>query len=200
MNGVSHQALPWPRDAADRIFPALFVVLWSTGSSARTLGLPYAEPATFLSFALGWYSLSCCRCAGFQGHTWRGAWGLAIWRWQAPAHRPAYLWGVFASIITAMPAGVAALITGLQPVFIGCWRIGLGERASRAGQWAGLALGLGALLVVGDRIAVGRPGDAAILLSVLALASINLGTYGQKRHGGRSICAPELLCSSLPHH
>ena len=34
------------------IFPGLFVVLWSTGFIGAKLGLPYAEPATFLLIRL----------------------------------------------------------------------------------------------------------------------------------------------------
>jgi drug/metabolite transporter (DMT)-like permease len=51
-------------------------------------------------------------------------------------------------------------------------------------QWLGLALGVvGVVLVVGDRIAVERLEFGAVMLSVLALASITLGTVWQKRHG-----------------
>ena len=96
-----------------------------------------------------------------------------------------YLGGVFASLHHGMPAGVSALITGLQPIFtavLGGWL--LRERVSPR-QWAGLALGLaGVALVIGERMAVQSLTAPAILLSALALASITLGTVWQKRHGG----------------
>jgi len=95
-----------------------------------------------------------------------------------------YLGGVFASMANGMPAGVSALITGLQPVFtalLGAWLL---QEHPSPRQWAGLALGLaGVLLVVGDKIAVEHLGLEAIGLSVLALASISVGTVWQKRHG-----------------
>ena len=39
---------PDPVQRAAWIFPGLFVLLWSTGFIGAKLGLPYAEPATFL--------------------------------------------------------------------------------------------------------------------------------------------------------
>jgi drug/metabolite transporter (DMT)-like permease len=83
-----------------------------------------------------------------------------------------------------MPAGVSALVTGIQPVLtaiLGGWL--LRERVSPR-QWLGLSLGVVAvLLVVGERIRVEGLGAAAVALSVFALFSITLGTLWQKRHG-----------------
>lgn len=168
------------------IFPALFVVLWSTGFIGSKLGLPYAEPATFLVLRFGLVLAILLPLCWLSRAPWPGRLALAHMAVAGILLQAGYLWGVFASIHHGMPAGVAALITGLQPVFTAAlahWV--LGERASPR-QWTGLAVGLlGALLVVGDRIAVDGLGTAAILLAVLALASITLGTVWQKRHGGR---------------
>jgi drug/metabolite transporter (DMT)-like permease len=166
-------------------FPAVFVVLWSTGFIGSKLGLPYAEPVTFLLLRfLLVLAILLPLC-----------WLFRV-RWPAPgatAHvavagvfmQAGYLGGVFASMAHGMPAGVSALITGLQPALtalLGAWL--LNERLSRR-QWMGLALGLaGVLLVVGDKVATAHLGALAIGLSVLALASISLGTVWQKRHGG----------------
>jgi drug/metabolite transporter (DMT)-like permease len=95
-----------------------------------------------------------------------------------------YLGGVFASLHHGMPAGVSALVTGMQPVLtavLGGWL--LREHVTPR-QWLGLVLGFaGVLLVVGDRIVVERLGGVAVALSVFALLSITLGTLWQKRHG-----------------
>jgi drug/metabolite transporter (DMT)-like permease len=95
-----------------------------------------------------------------------------------------YLGGVFASIAHGMPAGVSALITGLQPIgtaVLSGWL--LRERVSTR-QWIGLALGLaGVVAVVADRIVVAKLDAPAVLFSLLALGSITLGTVWQKRHG-----------------
>jgi drug/metabolite transporter (DMT)-like permease len=96
-----------------------------------------------------------------------------------------YLGGVFLSLHHGMPAGVSALITGLQPVLTaiaGAWL--LHERTSRR-QWLGLILGFaGVVLVVGDPTAGRHLSPLAIAFAAVALASISLGTVWQKRHGG----------------
>ena len=174
---VSHNRL-------QRVFPALFVLLWSTGFIGAKLGLPYAEPATFLVLRfLLVLALLLPICWLFRA------------RWPVPRDavqmgvagvllQAGYLGGVFGSLHLGMPAGVSALVTGLQPVFTAVLGgLLLGERSGLR-QWAGLGLGfVGVLLVVGDRIAVERLAPGAVMLSVLALASITLGTVWQKRHG-----------------
>src|SRR5690606_17507109 len=97
-----------------------------------------------------------------------------------------YLGGVFVAIHRGLPAGIAALVVGLQPLLtaVGAGLL-LGERVS-ARQWTGLALGLaGVALVVGSRLgadAVAANGLAPMLLPALAaLAGITAGTLYQKR-------------------
>jgi drug/metabolite transporter (DMT)-like permease len=166
-------------------FPALFVVLWSTGFIGSKLGLPYAEPFTFLILRfLLVLAILLPLCWLFKA-PWparRAAFHVVV---AGVFMQAGYLGGVFASMAHGMPAGVSALITGLQPLLtalLGAWL--LQERLGRR-QWAGLFLGLaGVLLVVGDKVATVSLGALAIGLSVLALASISLGTVWQKRHGG----------------
>ncbi len=178
MIDVSHKTL-------HAAYPALFVFLWSTGFIGAKLGLPYVEPATFLvvRFALV-LALLLPVCA-----LWRARWpspkGFLDMAVAGVLIQAGYLGGVFASLHHGMPAGVSALITGLQPIFtalLSGWL--LRERVTSV-QWLGLVLGLvGVLLVVGERLVVAHVGLGATLLSVLALASITLGTVWQKRHGG----------------
>ena len=163
----------------------MFVLLWSTGFIGAKLGLPYAEPFTFLCLRfLGVLAILLPICWIFRAR-WPNRQGFAHMAVAGALIQGGYLGGVFASLHQGMPAGVSALITGLQPVFtavLGGWL--LRERVSPR-QWAGLALGLaGIALVVGERIAVQHLPAPAVLLSVLALASITLGTVWQKRHGG----------------
>jgi len=167
------------------VFPALFVVLWSTGFIGAKLGLPYAEPFTFLTLRFLFVLAILLPICWLLRARWPSRQGAAHMAIAGALMQAGYLGGVFASMHHGMPAAVSALITGLQPVCTAVLGGLLLHERTTPKQWAGLALGLvGVALVVGDRIAVGKLGLAAILLSVLALASITLGTIWQKRHGG----------------
>jgi drug/metabolite transporter (DMT)-like permease len=166
-------------------FPGLFVVLWSTGFIGAKLGLPYAEPATFLSLRFLLVVLILLPLCWLSRATWpdsRRAGHMVV---AGLLLQGGYLGGVFAAIHHGMPAGMSALITGLQPLFtalLGGWLLG---EVTTSRQWLGLTLGLaGVLLVVGERVSVTGLTAAAILFALLALASISLGTVWQKRHGG----------------
>lgn len=172
-----------PRGLRDIAVPALFVLLWSTGFVGAKLGLPYCEPLTFLALRF------VCVLVVLMPACWlaRAAWPSA-----ADAGRVAvagvliqagYLGGVFTSIHLGMPAGVSALIVGVQPILTAVLgaRV-LGERTLDR-QWAGLALGLaGVLLVVWDKMTLEGVGISSVSLSVLALVSITAGTVWQKRY------------------
>lgn len=166
------------------LFPAVFVVLWSSGFVGAKLGLPYVEPATFLTLRFAFVVAILLPLCWLSRARWPSPQGAAHMAAAGVLMQAGYLGGVFASIAHGMPAGVSALITGLQPIgtaVLGGWL--LHERTSLR-QWAGLALGLaGVLAVVADRIAVASLSAPAVGFSVLALASITLGTVWQRRHG-----------------
>jgi drug/metabolite transporter (DMT)-like permease len=167
--------------------PFLFVLLWSTGFIGAKFGLPYAEPLTFLStrYVLV-ISLMAALALAMRApwpSDWRqiahiGATGLLV--------HATYLGGVFVAIHRGLPAGVTALVVGMQPLLtaLGAGAL-LGERVS-VRQWAGLALGfVGVTLVVSNKVTVGAvsPADLAAMLgpALAALAGITLGTLYQKR-------------------
>lgn len=174
-----------PRDLFGLVAPALFVLLWSTGFIGSKLGLPYAEPLTFLllRFAL---VLSLLVPAAF----------LLQSRWPANLVQGVhlavagvllhggYLGGVFSAIHHGVPAGIVSLIVGLQPlltaVAAGAF---LGERVTPR-QWFGLVLGLaGVAMTVSDKTAWAAPSPAGVAAAVVGLLSITAGTLYQKRHG-----------------
>ncbi len=170
-----------------RLTPLLFVLLWSTGFIGAKYGLPYAEPLTFLvsRYVLVIVLMSVLALA--MRAPWPasprealhiGVTGLLV--------QALYLGGVFMSIHRGLPAGISALVVGMQPLLTAALAGALlGERVS-ARQWAGLALGFGGVaLVVGSKASVdGVDGDALVHMLVPALAAllgITAGTLYQKR-------------------
>ncbi len=166
------------------VTPPLFVLLWSTGFIGAKFGLPYAEPFTFLFVRLVLVSTVLSLVA----RAFRAPWprrpseighlivtGILVHGF--------YLGGVFAAIARGMPAGMAALIVGLQPLLTALLAPHLfGERVV-ARQWAGLTLGLlGVGLVVSGRLGFGG-GIFGILWALAALLGITAGTLYQKRFG-----------------
>lgn len=165
-------------------YPAVFVLLWSTGFIGAKLGLPYAEPATFLLLRFAVVLLLLIPiCLAFRA-PWPAPRGVGHMLVAGVLLQAGYLGGVFAAIHHGMPAGVSALITGLQPLTTALLAGWLLKEAVTPRQWTGLVLGLaGVLLVVGERVQVSAMGAPSIALAFLALASITLGTLWQKRHG-----------------
>jgi drug/metabolite transporter (DMT)-like permease len=168
------------------LYPLLFVGLWSTGFIGAKFGLPDAQPLTFLSLRYAIVLALMAVIAWITHAPWPrslreflhiGVSGLLV--------HGLYLGGVFTAIAHGLPAGVTALVVGLQPVLtaLGAGAF-LGERV-RPSQWLGLALGfVGVGLVVAHQLAASA-GGAALLgqlaPALLALLAITAGTLYQKR-------------------
>lgn len=164
--------------------PALFVLLWSTGFIGARLGLPHAEPLTFLVLRYAAVLALMLPLALLLGARWPANPGEA--RHIAIAGiliQGGYLGGVFSAVHAGMSAGVVALIVGMQPLLTAAaaGRL-LGERVALM-QWCGLALGLaGVTLVVWQKMSLDGMSVHSLALAVLALASITLGMLYQKRY------------------
>lgn len=165
--------------------PALFVVLWSTGFVAAKAGLPYAEPMTFLALRFAIVCALMAPAAFLLRAAWPGPRAAIHVAIVGVLMHGAYLGGVFASIHHGLPAGVSALIVGLQPVLTACVVAPLlGERVAGA-RWVGLALGFaGVVLVLYEKLAFEGVTLFAAGLSFLALLGITAGTIYQKRFCG----------------
>src|SRR5262249_36098217 len=125
---------------SSRAIGVLFVVLWSTGFIGAKLGLPYAEPMTFLALRMA-LVVALLTVVAIAPHA-RGPHGRRAWADAIVVGllvQCGYLGGVFSAIHDGMHAGVVALIVGLQPLLTASTAaFFLGERTTRA-QWLGLA-------------------------------------------------------------
>jgi drug/metabolite transporter (DMT)-like permease len=164
--------------------PFLFVVIWSTGFIVAKFGLPYAPPLTFLLLRFMTVLLVLVPLVlvvrapwpvGKVGHI--AVAGILV--------QAGYLGGVWVAIKLGMPAGLSALIVGMQPILTAFAAPLIGESV-RARQWIGLLFGIGGVaLVVSNKISLLGLSTESILLCLLALVSITVGTLYQKRYCAR---------------
>jgi drug/metabolite transporter (DMT)-like permease len=169
---------------AARAAPAIFVVLWSTGFIGTKYVLNNAEPLTYLAIRMALVVALMAVIVAIARPRWPDRTGIAHSVAAGLLVHGFYLGGTAIAIAHSIPAGLSALIPGLQPILTSTlanrW---LGERVTPL-QWSGLLLGLGGVVL----ILHGRPmsGDAGWgwLASAVSLVSITLGTLYQRRYCG----------------
>lgn len=173
--------------------PVFFVLLWSSGFIVAKFGLPYAPPLTFLLLRCSAVLLVLLPWIAVARAPWprREAPGVPAQfaaDYRSIGHiavaglllQAGYLGGIWTAIKLGMPAGLAALIAGMQPILTAAAAPLIGERV-RPLQWLGLALGLaGVALVVYSKIGLSGLSGPAVGLCLLALLSITAGTMYQK--------------------
>ena len=170
-----------------RFIPPLFVLLWATGFIGARYAMPWAEPFTFLAvrFVLAFVLLLLI---------------ALVMRRPAASPRDAvnamvagalmhgvYLGGVFWAIRHGLPAGLSALIVGLQPLITAVMAgLFLGEKILPR-HWAGLAVGFaGVVIVLSPKLAgfTGGVTPATLTASVISVIAMSAGTVWQKRFAG----------------
>ena len=167
------------------IAPALFVILWATGFVVARLSADHVEPLTFLSIrfpiAGGLFAL----ITFYQRATWpkaRQALHAAV---AGALLHGGYLGPIYWAVAHGMPAGVSALIVGLQPLMTAFLAAPIvGESISRR-HWFGLIVGiLGIGLVVWPKLnfdSVTGITPITTALCIFGALSVSLGTVYQKR-------------------
>ena len=165
-----------------RIFPFIFIILWSSAFITTKPIIDNSDPFTALAFrfffvAIGFYLFSIYSKQSvlinkknlfeslFSGILFHGF----------------YLGGVFFSISIGMPTGIAALIVTLQPVITNALSGPiLGENVSSK-QWLGVLLGfIGASLVLGLDVGKNIP-LVGLVATIIALLAITASTIWQKK-------------------
>ena len=168
----------------ERFAPTLFVLLWSTGFVGAKYGLPYADPFIFLAIRILIASILLfvlAKAMRMPVRIGRGAIarsGLIGFFLHA-----CYLGGVFYSIAQGLPAGVAAVVTSLQPVLVSVFAVKVLGEQLRLRQVIGLLIGLiGVILVLGPSIDAQIPAPAIIAI-LTALIGSTSATLLQKKMG-----------------
>ena len=165
-----------------KIFPFLFVILWSSAFITTKPLIDNSDPFSALAFrfsivTIGFFLFSLYSKqkilinkknfieSFFSGVLFHGL----------------YLGGVFYSISKGMPTGIAALIVTLQPILTNALSGPiLNEKVTRK-QWIGVLLGFfGAALVLGYDIGSDIP-LIGLVATIIALIAITSSTIWQKK-------------------
>jgi drug/metabolite transporter (DMT)-like permease len=185
---IGHTGRQMNRDVAKlaaRAAPAIFVVLWSTGFIATKYVLRDAEPLTYLAIRMVLVVALMAVIVAVARPRWPDRIGIAHSAVAGILVHGFYLGGTAIAIAHSIPAGLSALIPGLQPILTSTlanrW---LGERVTPL-QWAGLLIGLaGVVLILHDR-PIGGEAGWGWFASGVSLVSITLGTLYQRRYCGK---------------
>ena len=165
-----------------RIYPLIFILLWSSAFITTKPIVDNSNPFAALAFrfffvAVGFYLFSLYSKNSIiikknniiesvlSGVLFHGF----------------YLGGVFYSISIGMPAGVAALIVTLQPIFTNILSGPILNEKITIKQWFGAILGLvGAILVLGLDLGADIP-VLGLIATIIALIAITSSTIWQKK-------------------
>jgi drug/metabolite transporter (DMT)-like permease len=165
-----------------RFAPLLFVLLWSTGFIGAKFGMPHADPLSFLLLRY----MAVIALMTLVALLTRAPWPRDARHWfhigvSGLLLHGIYLGGVFVSISRGLPAGLASLVVGIQPLLTAVAAGWLLREAVLARQWAGLALGfVGIALVLSGKLGTSFGLDA-LWPALAALLAITAGTLYQKR-------------------
>lgn len=165
--------------------PIVFVVLWATGFVVAGLSAGHVEPLTFLAIRFPIAGVIFLAIAFYQRAVWPVP-RLAAHATVAGAMLHAgYLAPVYWAVAHGMPAGVSALIVGLQPLMTAFLAtLMVGEKITSR-HWLGLAVGIaGVGLVVAPKLTLETIGGITPLTTVMCMVgafSVSLGTVYQKK-------------------
>jgi len=165
-----------------RIFPLIFILLWSSAFITTKPIIDNSDPFSALAFrfffvAVGFYIFSL-----YSHHSIKiNHKNLIESLLSGVLFHGFYLGGVFYSISIGMPTGIAALIVTLQPVLTNALSGPiLGEKVTIK-QWIGVLLGFfGAALVLGFDVGSDIP-LLGLVATIVALIAITSSTVWQKK-------------------
>src|SRR5215468_9132885 len=162
--------------------PAIFVVLWSTGFIGTKYVIHNADPLTYLAIRMAIVVVLMAIICAIARPAWLDRREIGHSVIAGILVHGIYLGGTAVAISLSIPAGLSALIPGLQPILTSTianrW---LGEKVTPV-QWGGLMLGLGGVvMILHNRPMTGEAG-LGWLASVVSLISITLGTLYQRRY------------------
>jgi drug/metabolite transporter (DMT)-like permease len=165
-----------------RIFPIIFVLLWSSAFITTKPLIDNSDPFSALAFrfsivTLGFFLFSLYSRQKILVNTKNFIESF----FSGVLFHGLYLGGVFFSISKGMPTGIAALIVTLQPILTNALSGPILNEKVTKKQWIGVLLGFfGAGLVLGYDIGSGIP-LIGLVATIIALIAITSSTIWQKK-------------------
>ena len=161
-----------------RLFPLIFIVLWSSAFITTKPIVDYSDPFAALAFrfvivAFGFFLFSIIK----RQNIFVPKKNVIESILSGVLFHGFYLGGVFFSISKGLPTGIAALVVTLNPVLTNALAGPLLKEKVTWKQWVGVILGfLGAIIVLGFDVGSELPliGIIAVFISLLAVTSATL--------------------------
>jgi drug/metabolite transporter (DMT)-like permease len=165
-----------------KIFPFIFVILWSSAFITTKPLIDNSDPFSALAFRFSIVTI------GFFLFSLYSKQKILISKkhflesfFSGVLFHGLYLGGVFFSISKGMPTGIAALIVTLQPILTNALSGPILNEKVTAKQWIGVLLGFsGAVLVLGLDIGSKIP-MIGLIATIIALIAITSSTIWQKK-------------------
>ena len=165
-----------------RIFPIIFILLWSSAFITTKPIVDNSGPFSALAFRFFFVAVGFYLFILFQKQSiFVNKKNLFESIISGVFFHGFYLGGVFYSISVGMPTSIAALIVTLQPILTNIFAVPfLGEKVSLK-QWIGVLLGFfGASIVLGIDIGNNIP-LLGLIATIISLLAITLSTIWQKK-------------------
>ncbi|MDC3030507.1 DMT family transporter [Candidatus Pelagibacter sp.] len=165
-----------------RIFPFIFIVLWSSAFITTKPIIDNSDPFAALAFRFFFVAIGFnLFCIYSKQSIFINKKNLFESLFSGILFHGFYLGGVFFSVSIGMPTGIAALIVTMQPILTNALSGPiLGENVSLK-QWIGVLLGfIGAFLVLGIDVGKNIP-LIGLIATIIALLSITASTIWQKK-------------------
>ena len=165
-----------------KIFPLIFILLWSSAFITTKPIIDNSDPFAALSFRFALVALGFLLFSIYSKEKILvGKKNFLESFFSGVLFHGFYLGGVFYSISIGMPTGIAALIVTLQPVLTNALSGPILNEKVSTKQWLGVLLGfVGASLVLGFDIGSKIP-TAGLLATIIALLAITFSTLWQKK-------------------
>ena len=168
-----------------RIFPLIFILLWSSAFITTKPIIDNSDPFSALAFRFFFVAI------GFYLFSYYSKQTIFIERRKifesllsGVLFHGFYLGGVFYSISIGMPTGIAALIVTLQPILTNALSGPILSEKVSLKQWIGVLLGFfGTTLVLGFDVGNDIP-ILGLIATIVALISITISTIWQKKLSG----------------